>query len=139
MLLSTFFVTIVFDLTVAVELGLVLAVVLFVRRQSDVFRAEPTARTADSVTIALYGSLFFGAVSKVDALAEQLRDLPPGARVVLDAHMLISLDTTGLDALEQLLKVIEKQQCHLCAIGLQAQPRSLMERSGFIQHLHSVD
>src|SRR5690606_13970434 len=43
MLLSTFAVTIVFDLTVAVELGLVLAVVLFVRRQQDIFRVEPLA------------------------------------------------------------------------------------------------
>ena len=44
MLLSTFFVTIIFDLTVAVELGLVLAVVLFVRRQSDIFSATETHR-----------------------------------------------------------------------------------------------
>ncbi|MDP3422764.1 MAG: SulP family inorganic anion transporter [Burkholderiaceae bacterium] len=139
MLLSTFFVTIVFDLTVAVELGLVLAVVLFVRRQSDLFRAEPTAHTADSVTITLYGALFFGAVSKVDALVEQVRTLPPGGRLVLDARMLTSLDTTGLDALEQLLKALDKQQAHLCVTGLQPQPRSLMERSGFIGHLHSVD
>ena len=139
MLLSTFFVTIVFDLTVAVELGLVLAVVLFVRRQSDVFRADEVARSANGLTVRLYGSLFFGAVAKVDALAERLHGLDPGARVVLDAHMLISLDTTGLDALEQLLKATHKHGLHLCVTGLQPQPRSLMERSGFMAQLHAVD
>ncbi len=139
MLLSTFFVTIVFDLTVAVELGLVLAVVLFVRRQSDVFRADEVARSANGLTVRLYGSLFFGAVAKVDALAERLHGLDPGAHVVLDAHMLISLDTTGLDALEQLLKATHKHGLHLCVTGLQPQPRSLMERSGFMAQLHAVD
>jgi MFS superfamily sulfate permease-like transporter len=50
MMVSTFLVTIVFDLTVAVELGLVLAVVLFVRRQSEIFRAEPIARNEQQIT-----------------------------------------------------------------------------------------
>ena len=58
MLLSTFIVTIVFDLTVAVELGLVLAVVLFVRRQSDIFRIDGVARTERQITFRLYGPLF---------------------------------------------------------------------------------
>ena len=70
MLLSTFIVTIVFDLTVAVELGLVLAVVLFVRRQSDIFRIDEVARTERQITFRLYGPLFFGAVAKVDAVVD---------------------------------------------------------------------
>ncbi|WP_066273062.1 SulP family inorganic anion transporter [Hydrogenophaga palleronii] len=135
MLLSTFFVTIVFDLTVAVELGLVLAVVLFVRRQSEIFRAEPVARTEQQATYKLYGSLFFGAVAKIDPIvAEVERSLTP-VNVMLDASHMISLDTTGLDALEQLHKAVHKRGGQLGIVGLHAQPRSLIERSGFAERL----
>jgi SulP family sulfate permease len=144
MLLSTFFVTVIFDLTVAVELGLVLAVVLFVRRQSDIFKAEPVPSFAEAdestptLRYVLYGSLFFGAITKLDGLMAAVESGPKGLHLTLDAAMLISLDTTGLDALEQLHKALEKQGGHLSIEHLQAQPRSLMERAGFIEKLYSV-
>ena len=137
MMVSTFLVTIVFDLTVAVELGLVLACVLFVRRQSDIFRAEPLARNPHQLTYRLYGSLFFGAVAKIDPIVAEVEQGPVGMNVMLDASQLISLDTTGLDALEQLLKVVEKRGGHLGVVGLNEQPRSLMQRSGFAERLHT--
>lgn len=137
MMLSTFFVTIIFDLTVAVELGLVLAVVLFVRRQSDIFRAEPVARTEQQVTYRLYGSLFFGAVAKIDPIVADVERSSTPLNVMLDASQMISLDTTGLDALEQLHKAVHKRGGHLGMVGLHAQPRSLIERSGFAQHLNT--
>ena len=137
MLLSTFIVTIVFDLTVAVELGLVLAVVLFVRRQSDIFRIDEVARTERKITFRLYGPLFFGAVAKVDAVVATVEAAPEGTDVLLDLEMLVTLDTTGLDALEQLHKAVEKRGGHLSVVNPQAQPRSLMERSGFAAHLHA--
>jgi len=137
MLLSTFFVTVVFDLTVAVELGLVLAVVLFVRRQSEIFRAEPGDYSGGGpLTYRLYGSLFFGAVAKIDPLVEAVERAPGPVDLVLDASQLISLDTTGLDALEQLHKALEKRGGHLRMTGLNEQPRSLILRSGFAAKLH---
>ncbi|GAB3190379.1 SulP family inorganic anion transporter [Hydrogenophaga aquatica] len=137
MLLSTFFVTIVFDLTVAVELGLVLAVVLFVRRQSSLFRADPVAKTEHQLTFRLYGSLFFGAVSKIDPIVAEVEGSPAPLNVMLDATHLISLDTTGLDALEQLHKALEKRGAHLSMVGLHEQPLSLLRRSGFADKLHT--
>ncbi|PZO15337.1 MAG: sodium-independent anion transporter [Burkholderiales bacterium] len=137
MMLSTFFVTIVFDLTVAVELGLVLAVVLFVRRQSEIFRAEPVARTEHQVTYKLYGSLFFGAVAKIDPIVTDVERSPTPVNVMLDASHMISLDTTGLDALEQLHKAVHKRGGHLGMVGLHPQPRSLIERSGFAARLNT--
>jgi SulP family sulfate permease len=137
MMLSTFFVTIVFDLTVAVELGLVLACVLFVRRQSAIFRVEEVARTPQQITFKLYGSLFFGAVAKVDGLLAAADIAAPGQTLMLDATHLISLDTTGLDALEQVHKALSRQGARLSMVGVNEQPRSLMERSGFAQHLHT--
>jgi SulP family sulfate permease len=144
MLLSTFFVTVIFDLTVAVELGLVLAVVLFVRRQSDIFKVEPVPSFADAgdsapvLRYSLYGALFFGAITKLDDLMATVESGPDGVHVVLDAAMLISLDTTGLDALEQLQKAISKRAGRLSMEHIQTQPRSLMERAGFIAKLYSV-
>ena len=137
MMLSTFVVTIVFDLTVAVELGLVLAVVLFVRRQSEIFRADPIARTEQQLTFRLYGSLFFGAVAKLDPIVAEVERSPTPVNIMLDASQLISLDTTGLDALEQLHKAVHKRGGHLGMVGVNPQPRSLMERSGFATRLHT--
>ena len=135
MLMSTFLVTIVFDLTVAVELGLVLAIVLFVRRQADIFVAEEVAQVSGELHFRMYGSLFFGAIDKLDKLIAAVEAGPQGVAVQLDLSMLVALDTTGLDAMEQLLKAVQKKEGSLSAYYLQPQPRSLMERTGFIQHL----
>jgi SulP family sulfate permease len=137
MMVSTFLVTIVFDLTVAVELGLVMAVVLFVRRQSDIFRAELIAETEQQVTFELYGSLFFGAVAKIDPIVARVEQAPGPVNVMLDATRLISLDTTGLHALESLHKAITKRGGQLGMVGLNPQPLSLIQRSGFAEHLHT--
>jgi len=135
MLVSTFLVTVVFDLTVAVELGLVLAVMLFVRRQASIFVAEEVAKISGELHYRMYGSLFFGAIDKLDALIAVVEASPQGVAVRLDLSMLIALDTSGLDAMEQLLKAVRKKEGSLSAYYLQPQPRSLMERTGFIQHL----
>jgi SulP family sulfate permease len=57
----------------------------------------------------------------------------------LDVRQMISLDTTGLDALEQLHRSLSKRQGRLVLHGLNAQPRSLLERSGFSQHIDLED
>ncbi len=139
MMVSTFAVTIVFDLTVAVELGLVLAIVLFVRRQSSLFTADIDAHSEQRVEGRLYGALFFGAVAKLDALQRAADAASPGLVVRLDVRQLISLDTTGLDALEQLQRSLSKREGRLVLLGLNPQPRSLVERSGFAQHIDLED
>ncbi|MBL0920018.1 MAG: STAS domain-containing protein [Hydrogenophaga sp.] len=135
MLLSTFAVTIVFDLTVAVELGLVMAVVLFVRRQQAIFRAEPVVSAEGRQTWRLYGSLFFGNVTKIDPLIAAIEAAPGPLHLTLDAQLMVSLDTTGLDALEQLHKAVRHRGGRLDITGLQPQPASLIERSGFAARL----
>jgi len=135
MMVSTFAVTIVFDLTLALELGLVLAVVLFVRRQSDLFTADIHVQTEQRLEGRLYGTLFFGAVAKLDALQRAADAAAPGLVMRLDVHQLVSLDTTGLDALEQIQRSLSKREGRLVLCGLNPQPRSLVERSGFAQHI----
>jgi SulP family sulfate permease len=146
LMLGTFFLTVVFDLTVAVEVGLFMACALFVRRMSGLFRAvrepEPTPTPPGAApgqrTVArwrLHGALFFGAAAKIDPIVQAVETGPPGMDVVLDACELVALDTTGLDALEQILKAVGARGGRMSVVNLHEQPRSLIERSGFADRL----
>lgn len=145
LMLGTFFLTVVFDLTVAVEVGLVLACVLFVRRMSALFRADPlpAAPTEDGapprLAWRLHGALFFGAAAKIDPLVQAVEAAPAGVEVVLDMRDLFALDTTGLEGLEQILKAVGQRGGRLRVQQVQEQPRSLMERSGFSERLAAQD
>jgi SulP family sulfate permease len=142
-LLGTFALTVIFDLTVAVEVGLVLACVFFIYRMSTLFSVQASTAVDPPPgvkVLELYGSLFFGAVGKVEALPA---GLPADTRaVVLDMHRLISLDTSGIDALEQLHRTLHRGGITLVLARVNEQPRSLMRRSGFEERLgagHIVD
>jgi len=135
LMLGTFFLTVVFDLTVAVQFGLLLACGLFIRRMSSLFRVELVSREGDVVTYKLYGALFFGAVAQIDQTVQAVETGPPGTTVVLDALQLVSLDTSGLDALRQLHKAVLLRGGKLVIQALQAQPLEVVERSGFMQEL----
>ena len=81
----------------------------------------------------LFGSLFFGAVNKLEELLDPREGHPEV--VILDMARLIQLDTTGLEGLENLLDKLKKRGCTLIVCGLNSQPGSLLFRSGFIDHL----
>ena len=137
MLLSTFLVTVVFDLTLAVELGLVLACLLFVRRQGSLFSAELVSRTERLLSYRLYGSLFFGAVTKIDPILAEIESGPDQLDVSFDATRLVALDTTGVDALEQLVEALERRGGRLDIRHLNEQPRDLLLRSGLAVRLRT--
>lgn len=146
-LLATFFVTVVFDLTIAVELGMVLACLFFIYRMSELTRIErlPLTEEADepqflypdgTMRVAawqLFGSLFFGAVNKLEELLDPAAGHPEV--VILDMARLIQLDTTGLEGLENLRDKLHKRGCTLIVSGMNDQPGSLLRRSGFTDHL----
>lgn len=138
LLLGTFLLTVIFDLMVAVEVGLVLACVLFVRRMATLFRVEAMASEASSAQRIwrLHGALFFGATDKLDHVLTAIASAPPGCRIVLDLQPLFALDTTGLDALRDILKAVQQRQGLLEIHNPSAQVASLLERSGFAQALH---
>jgi SulP family sulfate permease len=136
LLVGTFLLTVIFDLTVAVEAGLVLACVFFVYRMSQLFKVE-SLHLPDTLphiqAMRLFGALFFGAVSKVEEVGQKLR---PETRVlILEMHRLISLDSTGLDALEQLHRSLQRKGVRLILCDLNEQPRGLIRRSGFAGRL----
>jgi sulfate permease, SulP family len=132
-MMGTFLLTVIFDLTVALQVGLILACVLFVRRMSTLFQVVEVSQTAESVNFQLYGSLFFGAVAKLDPILTAVESAPQGLTVRLDVQSLQSLDTSGLDVLEQLHKAIVLRGGTLVLAGLNAQPKAAMERAGFLE------
>jgi SulP family sulfate permease len=142
-LLTTFFVTVLFDLTLAVELGMVLASLFFIYRMSDLTRVErlplaelsmmPGFLNPDGaprvVAYSVYGSLFFGAIHKLEALLDPAEIHPEV--VILEMQHLLSMDTTGMEGLESLCKNLHKRGCALILCNLNTQPESLILRSGF--------
>lgn len=136
-MLGTFFLTVVFDLTVALEVGLLLACVLFVKRMSGLFEVVEVSRNDAEIHFRLHGSLFFGAVAKIDPILNVVESAPLGLRVQLDLQSLQVLDTSGLDVLEQLQKAIAARGGRLVLVGLNAQPQAVMERWGFLAHVET--
>ncbi|MGY4830083.1 SulP family inorganic anion transporter [Sphaerotilaceae bacterium SBD11-9] len=128
-LLGTFFLTVVFDLTVAVQVGLVLACGFFIYRMSMTFRADLAPDSPPGVRVyRLYGALFFGAVGKIEEVGLGLQE---GTRaVVLETHQLVSMDNSGLDALVQLHRNLARQGVRLVLCDLNEQPRALIHTAG---------
>ncbi len=146
-LVSTFLLTVLFDLTIAVEIGMVLSCLFFIYRMSDLTRIERLPLHAEaedplflypdgSMRVAawrLFGSLFFGSINKLEALLDPHEGHPEV--VILDMAQLIQLDTTGLEGLEILHDKLAKRGCKLVICGLNTQPESLLARTGFIEEL----
>ncbi len=138
LMLGTFTLTVVFDLTVAIQVGLLAACGLFVRRMSSLFSVSEPVREGDTLTCRLYGALFFGAVAKIDGLVQAVESGPPAPQVVLDCLQLVSLDASGLDALRQLHKAVQLRGGTLRLLNLQPQPAEVVHRAGFDGELEAV-
>ncbi|MDP5240106.1 SulP family inorganic anion transporter [Uliginosibacterium sp. 31-16] len=139
-LLATFFLTVLFDLTIAVEIGMVLASLFFIYRMQDLTTAEVLGVKLRPGLLAfdLRGSLFFGAVAKLDAQIDPAR--LEVEVLVLNLREVLNIDTSGIDWLQGLQKALIKKGATLVLCGLGAQPQSLVRRSGLIAQLgvHNV-
>ena len=132
LMLLTFFLTVVFDLTVALEVGLVTACVLFIRSMGTQFRVEPMpSQVASELRFRLIGSLFFGAVVHLDAAVQAVEDGPQAPRVTLDTLQLVYLDATGVEALRQLHQAVKTRGGSLVLENLQPQVQDTLARTGF--------
>jgi sulfate permease, SulP family len=136
-LLSVFLLTVVVDLTVAVEVGLIAACLTFIYRISSLSRSEvvpaqqhPVLQGDTSQVQAhrLYGALFFGAVKLVEAIEDNL----PKQTLVLDLKNLIYVDSSGADALLALARSCRQKNVRLIVCGLAHQPLDIAQRSGLL-------
>ena len=143
-MLSTFLLTVIVDLTVAVEMGMVLAALFFIYRVSSLTTIEQVSDSSlpedlsvppGTAAYRIYGSLFFGAVGKLETLIETQDGAAPPRVMLLDLHKVISVDTTGLDTLDVLRKTLARRGSTLVLCDVNRQPLSLMQRSGFLAKL----
>jgi len=139
-LLAVFALTVVFDLTVAVEVGLFAACLTFIYRISSLTRAEALdvrahpqlAEHRDVVSgHRLYGALFFGAVKLVERIEEKL----PSQTLILDVKNLIYVDSSGADAIHDLINACDRRGVRLIISGLAHQPADMFARSGLLKRI----
>ena len=136
-LLAVFLLTVMVDLTVAVQFGLFGACITFIYRISSLSRVEELKDIDSSLLLnqrgqvrayRFYGALFFGAVKMVEAIEDEL----PQKAVVLDLKNLIYIDSSGADALVALAQVCQKKHVRLIICGLNHQPMDIAKRTGLL-------
>jgi len=145
----TFALTVFADLTVAVEAGMILAALLYIRRvttTTTVARVTPEyirhgrahslqlQRIPDDVAIyRIHGPFLFGSTDKLRDIEQQVPDLPK--IVILRLRNMTAIDGTGLHALEHLADVLHNSGRILLLCGMRDQPARMMERAEFHQHI----
>jgi SulP family sulfate permease len=149
-LLVTFLFTVIFDLTVAVEVGLLLAAIFFIRNMTELSHVklseEYSAMPDDSeATLArkmappgvliyrLYGALFFGVADKLESVLQQQNADPE--ILVLNMSEVISIDASALHVLEELHRKLLKRGKHLILCGPHTQPYFLMHQAGLFDKI----
>lgn len=143
-MVSTFLLTVMVDLTVAVEVGLVLACLFFIYRVSSLTHIDAVEDMVLPVGVKAYrlsGSLFFGSIGKLETLldAEEIQSADALMAVILDLHHVINVDTTGLDTLDVLRRALVHRGAHLLICDVGKQPLSLMRRAGFLAQVGAAN
>ncbi|HEX3420668.1 MAG TPA: STAS domain-containing protein, partial [Candidatus Udaeobacter sp.] len=147
--LTTFLLTVFADLTIAVEAGMILAALLFIRKVTatttvsqvtEEYVREGYAHILQHKKIPAYVTIFrihgpflFGATDKIDEIITRIEGLPP--IVILRLRNMTAIDATGLQALEKLADVVHESGRGLILCGAREQPAQLMHQSEFEQHV----
>lgn len=145
----TFALTVLADLTVAVEFGMVLAALLFIRKvtvTTTVAKVTPeyiergfahslqTNDLPDGVVVyRIHGPFLFGSSDKLSIIEDELDTLPKV--VMLRLRNMTAIDATGIHALSNLADKLHASGRHLVLCGMREQPHNLMERADFFQHV----
>ncbi|MBU3614129.1 STAS domain-containing protein [Polynucleobacter sp. Latsch14-2] len=141
-MLSVFALTVILDLTIAVEIGLLLAFVTFIYRISSLSRCEhadlkdfPILKNQVGKIDAyrIYGAIFFGAVQLLENIEKNL----PSETLILDLKNVIYVDASGMDTIMELKYLCDAAGVKLIICGLDHQPRDVAERSGLLKSLNT--
>jgi sulfate permease, SulP family len=147
--LITFSLTVLADLTVAVETGMILAVLLFIHKVTatttvsrvtlqDVEGGTPHSLQlnpipAGAVVYRIHGPFLFGAADKLAVIEGVLETLP--TVVILRLRNMTAIDATGLHAIENLADRLKESDRHLIVCGMRDQPARVMEQAEFHDHI----
>ena len=143
-LLTTFFLTVLFDLVVAIEIGMVLACLLFIKRMSEETHVDSWTYVDDDtpdinenlkklpLQIRVYeitGPLFFGAADAIEHII--VKDFTKC--LVIRMRSVPALDTTAMNALKNLAKVCQAKGITMVFSHVNEQPMHVMEKAGFVE------
>ena len=143
-LLTTFFLTVLFDLVVAIEIGMVLACLLFINRMSEETHVDSWTYVDDDtpdinenlkklpLQIRVYeitGPLFFGAADAIEHIV--VKDFTKC--LVIRMRSVPALDTTAMNALKNLAKVCQAKGIAMVFSHVNEQPMHVMEKAGFVE------
>ena len=147
-LLITFFLTVIFDLTVAIEVGLVIACVLFMKRvmettqisvitdeidpnkESDLEVHEEHLIIPNGVEVyEINGPYFFGIATKFEEIMASLGDRPKIR--IIRMRKVPFIDSTGIHNLTTLCEMSQKENIHIILSGVNPQVHNVLEKSGF--------
>lgn len=153
-LLVTFFLTVIFDLTIAIEIGLLIAMVLFMRRVAETTKvsvsthridlSEGTEMTHEKEVLPLPkgvevyeidGPFFFGVANKFDGVMKAMGDKPKVR--IIRMRKVPFMDSTGLHNLESLYRLSSAEHIRLILSGVNENVRRLLVKSGFEQKIGS--
>ncbi len=140
-LIVTFVLTVVFDLVVAICVGIVLAVILFMKRMSDATDVYPwTAADGDSALLEIpegvmvyeiTGPIFFGVATKVtDVIAASSERV-----VVLRMRSVPEIDATGLHSLEKIVATFRHDGRKLVLSNVNDQPMKTLRAAGLVEEI----
>ncbi|MBE2181082.1 MAG: STAS domain-containing protein [Chthoniobacterales bacterium] len=146
-LLTTFSLTVVFDLVVAVEVGMVLAAVLFIKRVSETTevgrvtsedmleRPEHIAQgkdiPPDVLVYRIFGPFLFGAAEKMEDALARVDEWP--RVLILRLHLVTAMDATGMNALESVVERMKNRGSTVILSGIHQQPLQMLRKAGFIE------
>ena len=147
--LSAFALTVAVDLTVAVEIGMVLAAILFIKRSSEttqIMAVDESTETEGShhsligkevppgvMIYRMMGAFFFGAVDKLETILKREKQEPEV--LILRMRKVVAMDATGLNALEDLYEKLRRKGKHLVLSAPHTNPMMVMENAGFVDRL----
>jgi SulP family sulfate permease len=147
--LTALLLTVIIDLTVAVEIGMVLAAMLFIKRASEttqIMAVDETTETEGShhslvgkeipkgvLVYRIFGAFFFGAADKLETALKRLKQEPDV--LILRMRKVMAMDATGLNALEDLAERLQRAGKHLVLSGPHTQPLLVMEKAGFLDRI----
>jgi len=147
--LATFLLTVFADLTVAVEAGMIMAALVFIRKVTatttvsqvtDEYVEEGRVHILQDKDIPEYVTIFrihgpflFGATDKIEDLVSRISELPPV--IILRLRNMTAIDATGLHALEHLADRVHASGRALILCGAPPQPARLMQQAEFEDHV----
>ncbi len=154
-LVTTFVLTVVFDLVVAIEVGILMAAILFMKRMAEVADVQSWKYIDDSteedmndpesirlkkvpkhtLVYEINGPMFFGAADKFMKISLDSHTKV----VVLRMRSVPAMDVNALHSLKQVLKACKKKQITLLLSHVQEQPLHMMQKAGFDQQLGAAN